>query len=870
MKHWILIIILKCVRLTAKVVSVFGSPGRFVARQLNTFTQTARIYRHVYARYFDKLSIEENTVLYVSDYGSGMRGNGYAIFKSLIEDSNYKHLQHVWVIDDQAMLAPITEQFKHLKNVTYVRSGTRAYLRYLASAKYLFNDHTFGTEFVKKQGQIYINVWHGTPLKHLGYAHVGKYGGLASVGNPQRNFMMADYIVHENRYTSEVWLESYKQRDIWQGAYIEQGYPRADLTLRTDKKTLIQRLQKCKVDICVDKKIILYAPTFKGSFHRPTNTMPVLLDELAYIQEHLNDPHVQVLLKVHPALYKAHVQGNTLYESICIPNIFDVNEILSITDVLITDYSSLFVDFLTTKRPIIFNMPDLSAYAEERGLYLDVNLLPGPACGDISEVVAHLNNLEQIAVDYQQRYDNCYQQWSYKNDGNSAKRVVETIFLNKHQAELHRPEPSQKKKILLYPGNLDMNGITVSLLSLLSNLDYTQYDVSLFINLSNEQIRQSVESLREQIPPQVRWVFREGYLFFTFRDLLQNDKINIRSRSFFTQERFDSIAYDREAKRIFGGMTFDHVIDFGGYDFLPTALLSRGFEHVPKTIFLHNDIQAEKELRYPWLQNIINIYHRFNRIASVSDSVMLQNIEKLGHYAPDARWCTVTNTLNLARILNGATATEENTITLDGRLHQIQSNADWANDTKFDLWKLPAGELENNDGSVSKLFNFIHNARLSPEKRHDKLFEALAILKRQLEPNQRIKVYLIGTGPLEEELKKMAQEMDILDMLAFMGVISNPFLYLVMSDALILSSDHEGQGLVLLEAMTLGIPTISTDIPQAVELAEDGKYGITTPNNPEGLAQGIMDFIRERPQFGHFDAQRYNARALEQFYSILE
>ena len=118
-----------------------------------------------YSKYYKKLEIDDKKILYESFNGEKMCGNPLAIFNELLANENYKEYVHIWVLDN---VENCRNEYIRLKNVYFIKKNTREYIKYLCSCKYLINNSTFPSYFIKKKRQIYINTWHGTPFKTLG------------------------------------------------------------------------------------------------------------------------------------------------------------------------------------------------------------------------------------------------------------------------------------------------------------------------------------------------------------------------------------------------------------------------------------------------------------------------------------------------------------------------------------------------------------------------------------------------------------------------------------------------------------------------------------------------------------------------------
>ena len=108
----------------------------------------------------------------------------------------------------------------------------------------------------------------------------------------------------------------------------------------------------------------------------------------------------------------------------------DIAELYLISDILITDYSSVFFDYANLKRPILFYTYDLDKYSDMlRGFYLDIyNDVPGPLLFTTEEIIDSIQNIERIQKEYHEKYEEFYNRFCYVDDGNSSKRIVEKIW----------------------------------------------------------------------------------------------------------------------------------------------------------------------------------------------------------------------------------------------------------------------------------------------------------------------------------------------------------------------------------------------------------------------------------------------------------
>ena len=175
----------------------------------------------------------------------------------------------------------------------------------------------------------------------------------------------------------------------------------------------------------VSKKIILYAPTWRDNQHESgvgyTYKTEVDFDKL---QKELGQDYI-ILFRAHYLVaneFNFENYKGFIYDA---SKVDDINELYVISDILITDYSSVFFDFANLKRPIIFYMYDLEHYRDKsNGFYIDLNELPGKIVKTQQEVENEILRLEK-EFKYDNKYKEFNDKYNYLDDGNASKRVVE-------------------------------------------------------------------------------------------------------------------------------------------------------------------------------------------------------------------------------------------------------------------------------------------------------------------------------------------------------------------------------------------------------------------------------------------------------------
>jgi len=470
--------------------------------------KAARYERIAWAR---SASIVQGQVLYESFFGNGMLDNPEAIFSALLAAPDMQHLSHVWVLTNTAANRRVMERYRDHPRVRFVTYGSARYLEALARSQYLVNNSTFPPEFGKREGQTYINTWHGTPLKAMGYDIPG--GGPAT-RNIVRNFLNADFLLAANDFMTETIYESaYKLRGIYRGRIVQEGSPRVDRQFMTEQERAALREDLVSRGVVIDpgQQLVLYAPTWRGDFYSPVNDMAQLLNRVRLLNQQAGSKY-RVLLKVHQRVYDFAVTQPQMRE-LLVPNDMPTNAALGITDVLLTDYSSIFFDFLATGRPVLFYLPDESNYLETRGLYLPPDRLPGPVSHDIGDVAQRLMSVgtggaEDPLLTHADVYARTREAFASREDGDATRRIVDVIFRGRTEGYHVRDDFSDDRtSILIYLGGMRTNGITQSALNLLDNIDHGRFDVSVCYAHS---INQNVRRNEDAINPNVRLFPRVG------------------------------------------------------------------------------------------------------------------------------------------------------------------------------------------------------------------------------------------------------------------------------------------------------------------------------------------------------------------------
>ena len=771
-----------------------------------------------YAEYFKKNDLLKNSIMYESYGGVGMSCNPYAMFLDILEDERFQDWKHIWVIDDHSK---IPEKYRKLKNIFLTTKNSDLYLRYLSSCEYLINNSTFPSYFIRKPNQKYLNTWHGTPLKTLG---IDIKDSPYQRANTARNFLHTTHIITPNQHTTNVLINRYGINGVFDGKVAETGYPRIDLVLNNSDDNKKQIIQMMGLD--PKKPIVLYAPTYRGLWDTPEMETNKMLSDL----KELGSDKYNLIFRGH---YFAEKKIKELNLPVLLaPHSIDSCELLSVVDVLITDYSSIFYDFLPTDRPLIHYVYDYDEYSETRGMYFEIDVLPGHVCHTVEDVLGVLDEVMAGHKGISNNYNLAKEKFSLHEDGKSTKRTIEFFFFDKIEDKYLVKNRSNKKSLLFYASPFDPNGITSAIINLTNNINKDKYNITIVIDrISLVSNTVHIEQLN-RLDKDVNILVRSGRMVTTVEEQWTREKFGFYNK--LVNEEIYNIykkAHEREFTRIFGYHNFHTIVDFHGYRPFWASIFAFGTSK-NKSIYLHNDMHKEYLLRFPYLKGTFNLYKYFDKLISVSESVSESNRSLLSenYSIPKDSFYFCNNPINLNEY--------------EELSNEVLSSSEYRSFI---------------DDNRKK---FINIARLSPEKGQLKLIEAFVKL---LENNKNIALYIMGTGPLYEILENTIDSHQAQNNIILLGHQSNPYPYIKNSDCMVLSSEHEGQGIVLLEALFFGIPCISTDIPGPRSVLNNG-YGILVGDSTEDLTQAMQDFLKGKYIFKSFDPIKYNNESLDMFY----
>ncbi|MBP3898816.1 MAG: CDP-glycerol glycerophosphotransferase family protein [Mogibacterium sp.] len=371
--------------------------------------------------------IDDKLVYFRTFSGRGYSDSPKAMYEYMLTAPEYRDFRFVWCFKEP-------EKFAFLKNdrTELVKFRTKADNKALRKAKYWITNYRMLNYQYPRKGQIYVQCWHGTPLKRLGYDLESSDNVMNSMAEIREKYRSDakkfTYILSPSPFCTEKFASAWNLVKTGQThKIIEEGYPRNDRLINT---TPAEREELRKSLGVEGKKVILYAPTWRDNQHTSgegyTYKTEVDFDKL---QRELGDEYV-ILFRAHYlvansfdfAKYKGFVQDVSSYS--------DINELYIAADILITDYSSVFFDYANLRKPVIFYMYDLEEYANNlRGFYISLDELPGPIVRDEDALIEEVRKTDGWKPD--EKYEQFCKKYNPKDDGHASERTLARIIRNR-------------------------------------------------------------------------------------------------------------------------------------------------------------------------------------------------------------------------------------------------------------------------------------------------------------------------------------------------------------------------------------------------------------------------------------------------------
>ncbi len=366
------------------------------------------------------LPVKKRRIVFDSSVGKSYSGNPRHIFEYMVENGYLEKWECTWFYE--------TEPYPIPGDGYQFRYGRLRYLYYMATAKVWVFDCRQPEFLIKRKNCFYIQTWHGTPLKKLGLDMDDVFMmNEESIEKYQQTFVknvqVWDYLISQNPFSTVTFRRAFS----FNKNMLEIGYPRNDILFSKNNEEDIALLKR-RLGLPMDKKIILYAPTFRDDEFTVENSSYKFSPKLSFdmLKAELEEDYI-LIVKYHYLIMDYidwfPYQGFVYH----FDQSHDIAELFLVSDMLVTDYSSVMFDYSILGRPMFFYAYDLERYKNDlRGFYFDYEgEMPGPISMDTGQLIADIRSYDTDA--YEERYEKFCDKYNLWDNGTASARVVDLI-----------------------------------------------------------------------------------------------------------------------------------------------------------------------------------------------------------------------------------------------------------------------------------------------------------------------------------------------------------------------------------------------------------------------------------------------------------
>ena len=404
-----------------------------------------------------KEPLDERAFVLEAGQGKNIHGNMFVLLQELETNPEWSGYQPYFVVSGSTAVSAAAKLAHYAYTKTKLVSiGSDEYRRLLATAKYLATDNSFPAWYIRREGQVVLNTWHGTPLKQLGRSNIME---STSIANVQKNYFFSDYILFPNEYTRDIFFKDYMLAGFAKGTQVLADYPRnAALTALSEEEraSLLGRLGVS------GKKIYAYMPTWRGNGRTVDEEKQVaqVTGILFELDQYLRDDEV-LLVNLH-FLVDNTIDYGEFKHIRRFPPTYETYEILGACDVLITDYSSVFFDFAVTGKPVVLYAYDYEKYLGSRGTYFSMDELPFPITKNVRDLLAVLRSGAETDPE---AYEEFRKKYCPHMLDRIPERVIRLMTTGDPDGLCTEQNGETRDNLLVYRGNIAGNGVQKKILT---------------------------------------------------------------------------------------------------------------------------------------------------------------------------------------------------------------------------------------------------------------------------------------------------------------------------------------------------------------------------------------------------------------------
>jgi len=378
---------------------------RFV---LTKAEQLHQLYLKACWQVFVRLPLKKKKVIFCNFYGGGFGDNPKFIAEEMIRRN--LDFEMYWVCAHPEMVFP--------EPIKAVKPNSTLFAYHMATAKFLVENTRRQYYFIKRPDQFYIQTWHGGP-------------GLKMVEKDVESALSKEYIAYAQKDSASIdlflscckWCSDLYHRSFWyDGPILERGIPKNDMYFY-DKGEARQKIEEY-YQIPAGKKIVLYAPTYRDD--RSTDMYNLDYERCLRALEKRFGGEWYCLIRLHPNLAAQagivpsgeRLRNATLYQN--------MQELLTASDIIISDYSGCAFDYLVLKRPGFLYAEDYEHIKKIKNYYFTLEELPFSLAFNNDELISHIENFDE--EEYRHRCDEYVKEIQFFDDGHASEAAVDAML----------------------------------------------------------------------------------------------------------------------------------------------------------------------------------------------------------------------------------------------------------------------------------------------------------------------------------------------------------------------------------------------------------------------------------------------------------
>lgn len=380
------------VKYSKTLYAIYSRIGSFAIKVIKLFVKT-----------------QDNLIVFASFGGKKYDDSPKAIFEAMISDKRFDKFEIVW-----AFINPSAYSIERAKKIKI--DTIRYYLTLLKARVWITNSGmTRGLDFTGKN-TLQINTWHGTPIKRMG----------ADIASSNQSFKpkfkkFTDIMLAQGQFEVDIFSRVYH---IEESSFRIIGLPRNDELFNKNTIEYRRRL-KDRFGIPRDKKVILYAPTFR-EYEKDDNNgcilkMPINIE---LWKKEIGDRYVLFIRAHYEVVNSMNLKDDEFVHNVS--SYPQLNDLILLSDILISDYSSIFFDYSITGRPMLSYAYDYNRYEKERGMYFDIR--EELQCQGIDNELALLESIKSINIDERQRITEVFRKKYVQVYGNASTKSLDLVL----------------------------------------------------------------------------------------------------------------------------------------------------------------------------------------------------------------------------------------------------------------------------------------------------------------------------------------------------------------------------------------------------------------------------------------------------------